>query len=219
MIDLFTDPAFWAALFSVTLIQVALGADNLIIITVLASKLPAEQQRRAVTWGLALAMAFRLVLLALVSWVLRYAVAMLHVLDVSLLGIHVEGKINIKALVLVLGGFFLIWSGVKELRLDGSGNLTILGTLTTGSSTYPDYVFDPEYRLMPLDELGAFIAENSHLPDFPVAAEVAESGLNISETQIKLIEKVEELTLYTLEQQELIEQLQSRLEALEQTGR
>ena len=68
MLDLLLDPGFWAALFSVTLVQVALGADNLIIITILASKLPLDEQKTAVRWGLILAMAFRLVLLALVSW-------------------------------------------------------------------------------------------------------------------------------------------------------
>ncbi len=68
MFDLFSDPAFWAALFSVTLIQVALGADNLIIITILANKLPVQKQGLAIQVGLILAMVFRIILLGLVSW-------------------------------------------------------------------------------------------------------------------------------------------------------
>jgi predicted tellurium resistance membrane protein TerC len=116
MLDLLLDPGFWAALFSVTLVQIALGADNLIIITILAGKLPLDQQKRAVWWGLILAMAFRLVLLALVSWVLRFAGTPFTHFDFHLLGIHFEGALSIKALVLVVGGLFLIWSGVKELR-------------------------------------------------------------------------------------------------------
>ena len=120
MLDLL-DPGFWVSLFSVTLVQIALGADNLIIITVLATKLPIEQQKRAITWGLGLAMVFRLVLLALVSWILRYADAPFYELDISPLGLHVEGSISIKSLVLLVGGFFLIWSGVKELRLKIKG--------------------------------------------------------------------------------------------------
>ena len=73
MLELLTDPAFWAALFSVTLIQVALGADNLIIITILANKLPPQKQGLAVQVGLVLAMLFRIVLLGVVSWLLSFA--------------------------------------------------------------------------------------------------------------------------------------------------
>lgn len=124
MLDLFLDPGFWAALFSVTLVQVALGADNLIIITILAGKLPPQGQKQAVRWGLILAMAFRLALLALVSWVLRFANEPFLHFDRAVLGIHFEGALSVKALVLVGGGLFLIWSGVKELRhkIKGAGH-------------------------------------------------------------------------------------------------
>ncbi len=110
------DPGFWAALFSVTLVQIALGADNLIIITILASKLPAEKQDKAVRWGLILAMLFRIILLAAVSWILRYASKPFFDFDSSLAGIGFEGSLSGKAVVLFGGGLFLIWSGVKELR-------------------------------------------------------------------------------------------------------
>jgi len=121
MLDLLLDPGFWAALFSVTLVQIALGADNLIIITILANKLPLDQQKKAVRWGLILAMVFRIILLGLVSWVLRYAGAPFHHFDFSVLGIHFQGALSGKAIVLVGGGLFLIWSGVKELRLKIKG--------------------------------------------------------------------------------------------------
>ena len=121
MLELLLDPGFWVALFSVTLVQVALGADNLIIITILAGKLPPEKQNRAVRWGLILAMAFRLVLLALVSWVLRFADTPFSRFDRSLLGVQVEGELSVKSLVLFAGGLFLIWSGVRELRLKIKG--------------------------------------------------------------------------------------------------
>ena len=116
MFDVLFDPAVWVALFSVTLIQVALGADNLIIITILAGKLPADQQAKAVRWGLIMAMGFRLILLALVSLVLRHAATPFFEFNDSLIGLDFEGAISVKALILVGGGLFLIWSGVKELR-------------------------------------------------------------------------------------------------------
>ena len=114
--DLIADPTFWLALLSVTLVQIALGADNLIIITILAGKLPMDRQTRAVRLGLILAMSFRILLLALVSWVLKYAGQPFWNLDLSALGVHLHGAVSGKALVLVGGGLFLIWSGVKELR-------------------------------------------------------------------------------------------------------
>ncbi len=116
MISFLIDPGFWAALFSVTLVQIALGADNLIIITILANKLAVDQQKKAVRWGLILAMLFRILLLGVVSWVLRYAATPFYHFDGELAGLHVKGALSGKAIILIFGGLFLIWSGVKELR-------------------------------------------------------------------------------------------------------
>ncbi len=122
MLELLIDPAFWGALFGVTLVQVALGADNLIIITILAGKLPPAKQGLAIKVGLGLAMLFRIILLALVSWLLTFATRVLWSVDGSVLpGVHMEGAFTIKSLVLVLGGLILIWKGVKELRVKAKG--------------------------------------------------------------------------------------------------
>ncbi len=121
MLALFSDPGFWAALFSVTLIQIALGADNLIIITILASKLPRHRQVLAVQLGLVLAMFFRIGLLALVSWLLSFATTVFLRVDSSPFGLHVEGAFTVKAAVLSVGGLVLIWKGVKELRVKAKG--------------------------------------------------------------------------------------------------
>jgi len=122
MLHLLMDPAFWAALFAVTLVQVALGADNLIIITILAGKLPPPKQNLAIKLGLVLAMAFRIILLALVSWLLTFASRVLFRVDHMVLpGVHMEGAFTLKALVLALGGLILIWKGVKELRVKARG--------------------------------------------------------------------------------------------------
>ena len=121
MLQLLIDPAFWAALFSVTLIQVALGADNLIIITILANKLPPRKQGMAVQLGLVLAMLFRIILLGLVSWLLSFATNVFFTVDRSLLGLHLEASVTVKALVLGVGGLILIWKGVKELRVKAKG--------------------------------------------------------------------------------------------------
>jgi predicted tellurium resistance membrane protein TerC len=122
MLQLVTDPAFWAALFSVTFIQIALGADNLIIITILANKLPPRRQALAIQLGLLLAMVFRIILLALVSWLLTFATTVLLRVDRFVLpGVHMEAAFTLKSVVLSLGGLVLIWKGVKELRIKAKG--------------------------------------------------------------------------------------------------
>lgn len=86
----------------------------------------------------------------------------------------------------------------------------------------PDYVFDESYKLMTLDEVSSFIKTNKHLPNVPSAREIKAKGLNMSQFQMRLLEKVEELTLYTLDQHQQIgslkaenEQLMKRLATIE----
>ncbi|NEN25652.1 hypothetical protein G3O08_19340 [Cryomorpha ignava] len=76
---------------------------------------------------------------------------------------------------------------------------------------WPDYVFAKEYELMPLNELGHFIDMHGHLPKMPSADKVEEEGLATGETIRLLTEKVEELTLYLLQQQKEIEELKAKL--------
>lgn len=80
----------------------------------------------------------------------------------------------------------------------------------------PDYVFEPDYLLMPIEELGDFVAREKHLPNVPSAAEIKGNGLNISQFQMRLLEKVEELTLYLIDQQEEIETLRDQKAGLEE---
>lgn len=122
MFSLFADPSFWAALFSVTFIQMALGADNLIIITVLANKLPLPKQGLAVQVGLVLAMLFRIILLAMVSWMLTFATEAFLTVDRTIFpGVRLHAALSGKALVLTVGGLVLIWKGIKELRIKATG--------------------------------------------------------------------------------------------------
>ncbi len=72
----------------------------------------------------------------------------------------------------------------------------------------PDYVFEPDYDLLTLDELETYIAKNKHLPNIPSAKEIEKNGIGLGDLQVRELEKIEELTLYIL-------QLNKRLEALE----
>ncbi|MAQ84556.1 MAG: hypothetical protein CMH12_15130 [Maritimibacter sp.] len=101
-----------------------------------------------------------------------------------------------------------------DLVLAGGGSVVVNGT----TLNVPDYVFAPDYELMPLTELAAFIETNSHLPGVPSAAEVGVAGLDMTAMQMALLEKVEELTLYTLDQQKALDEvhaLRARIDELE----
>lgn len=84
-------------------------------------------------------------------------------------------------------------------------------------NNFPDYVFDSTYQLLPLPQLESYINSNNHLPNVPSAETVKEEGINVSEMQVIQMEKIEELTLYIIEQQKLIEALKKRLEEVETT--
>jgi len=74
---------------------------------------------------------------------------------------------------------------------------------------HPDYVFEDGYELMPLPELEAYIENNRHLPGIPAKEELAQ--VDIVSQQQKLLEKIEELTLYTIEQEKHINELKELL--------
>ena len=96
-----------------------------------------------------------------------------------------------------------------------SGGILTDQVLIRDVSDWPDYVFGKGHALMSINNVKAFIDKNHHLPDVPSAKEVEENGVNVAEMQKVLLKKIEELTLYTIEQQHLIEELQKKIERLE----
>ena len=82
------------------------------------------------------------------------------------------------------------------------------------SSDWADYVFAPDYKLAPLEEVETFIKANNHLPNVPSADEMASNGLDVSKTSAKLMEKIEELTLYMIELNKEVKALKAENEQL-----
>ena len=78
---------------------------------------------------------------------------------------------------------------------------------TNGTAFWADFVFDPSYKLRTLSEVAQYIKLNKHLPDVPSTAEVNKEGIDLAQTQAILLQKVEELTLYVIEQNKKIERL------------
>lgn len=137
------------------------------------------------------------------------------------------------------GGAMSITAGAKPLSLEGS-RVTLTGKVGVNTNNdvpgyafavaggivtdevlilnvedWPDYVFGQDHQLMSLSDLKAYIDENSHLPEVPSAQDVEVNGVNVVEMQKVLLKKIEELTLYTVEQQRLIEELQAKINQLE----
>ncbi len=80
---------------------------------------------------------------------------------------------------------------------------------------WPDYVFDKEYDLLSLEEVQKHIADKGYLPNMPSALEVRQKGINLGEMDAKLLQKIEELTLYILEQQRKIDSLERQNQKME----
>jgi hypothetical protein len=106
--------------------------------------------------------------------------------------------------------------------LSVNGKVACEEVLVEDLASWPDYVFADDYSLMSLEELEQSIQKNKHLPGIPSAAEIEEKGLMLGDMQRKLLEKIEELTLYTIEQGKiisnqgnLINELQGKMEKLE----
>ncbi|WP_185209542.1 hypothetical protein [Chryseobacterium sp. C3] len=76
---------------------------------------------------------------------------------------------------------------------------------------WADYVFEKGYKLMPLNSVEKFIKENGHLPEVPTTEEAIKNGIELKEMNILLLKKIEELTLYTIEQQKRIEALEKKV--------
>jgi len=83
------------------------------------------------------------------------------------------------------------------------------------SSGWPDYVFSEKYKLPTLQELQSFIQKNKHLPNIPSAAEVEKEGLELGDMQKRMMEKIEELTLYILQLEKKNQELNVRVANLE----
>lgn len=82
------------------------------------------------------------------------------------------------------------------------------------TSDWADYVFDKDYELMPLNKVEEFVTKNHHLPGVPSAEEVKESGIDVATMDAKLLEKIEELTLYMIQLKADNEALKAEMEAL-----
>lgn len=103
----------------------------------------------------------------------------------------------------------------KGYKLAVAGNMIAESVKVKLQGTWPDYVFAKEYALPSLAETEKHIKEKGHLPEIPSAAEVKANGLDVEDINAKLLKKVEELTLYLIEQQKEIHILKEKVQKIE----
>lgn len=90
-------------------------------------------------------------------------------------------------------------TGGYRLLVKGGMMTEKIKVAVAGTTDWADYVFEPSYKLMSLDNVESFVKENKHLPNVPSADEMSKNGLDVLQTSAKLMEKIEELTLYMIE--------------------
>src|SRR6187431_2975359 len=105
--ELLSDPQVWLAFVTLTALEIVLGIDNIIFISILVARLPKDQQTRGRTIGLGLAMLTRILLLLSITWVMGLSASLFHVHDRSISG---------RDLILIGGGLFLLAKSTLEIH-------------------------------------------------------------------------------------------------------
>jgi len=162
--DWITDPQIWIALLTLTALEIVLGIDNIIFISILTGKLPHERQAKARTVGLALAMITRVGLLFSLTWIMRLTAPIF-----TILGNEISGR----DIILLAGGLFLIGKSTFEIheRLEGEeehggGSARVSFTNTIIQILLLDIVFS-------LDSVITAVGMTSHLPIMIAAVIIA----------------------------------------------
>jgi hypothetical protein len=107
----------------------------------------------------------------------------------------------------------------------GSFKLAVEGKIgareinVTATNPFPDYVFENNYQLRSLPEVEKYVQQHKHLPEIPSAAQVEKDGINVGEMNALLLKKIEELTLYVIEQNKRIDSLEAQNQVLEKSNK
>lgn len=118
ILETFLLPSAWIALLTLAFLEIVLGVDNIVFLSIMSSKLPPQDQPKARTWGLLLAMLFRILLLFCISWLMKLTKP-IFTFDTS----WFDGSISGQSIIIGVGGLFLLYKSVTEIhhKLEGEG--------------------------------------------------------------------------------------------------
>jgi len=117
--DWLTNPEIWISLFTLTVLEIILGIDNIVFISILAGKLPPEQQAKARQTGLSLALITRVLLLCGLAWMVKLTTPLFHLPTFGM--VTEPHPVSGRDLILLCGGLFLLWKSTREIheKLEG----------------------------------------------------------------------------------------------------
>ena len=170
ILPLLTDPAAWAALVTLIVMEVVLGIDNLIFISILSNKLPPEHRSRVRRIGISLALIMRLALLSMIAWIVSLTAPVFTVMD---------NAFSWKDMILIAGGLFLLWKATKEIHhsVDPSKTEDMLEKdkadlviSNVGSAIFQIILLDLVFSI---DSILTAVGMTDHLPIMVVAVLVA----------------------------------------------
>jgi predicted tellurium resistance membrane protein TerC len=167
---LLSDPAAWAALVTLIVMEVVLGIDNLIFISILSNKLPEQHRQRVRRIGIGLALVMRLVLLSTIAWIVTLVAPVFTAFG---------NEFSWKDLILIAGGLFLVWKATKEIHhsVDVSDSHDLLDKdkkdmviANVGSAIFQIVLLDIVFSI---DSILTAVGMTEHLPIMVVAVVVA----------------------------------------------
>ncbi|MEQ7155012.1 TerC family protein [Brevundimonas aurifodinae] len=164
IVPLLSDPAAWAALVTLVVLEVVLGIDNLIFISILSNKLPEHQRQRVRRIGIALALVMRLALLSIIAWLVGLVEPVFTVMG---------NTFSWKDLILIAGGLFLVWKATKEIHhtVDPTPSHDVLdkkdtAIMNAGSAIVQIIILDLVFSI---DSILTAVGMTEHLPIMVVA--------------------------------------------------
>ena len=170
ILPLLSDPAAWAALVTLIVMEVVLGIDNLIFISILSNKLPEEHRSRVRRIGISLALIMRLALLSMIAWIVSLTAPVFTGMD---------NAFSWKDMILIAGGLFLVWKATKEIHhtVDPTPGTDLLEKdkadvviSNVGSAIFQIILLDLVFSI---DSILTAVGMTDHLPIMVVAVLVA----------------------------------------------
>ena len=176
----FAEPAAWAALTTLVVMEIVLGIDNLIFISILSNKLPESQRQKARRIGIGLALVMRLALLSMIAWLVGLTAPVFDLGIQGGVGPHgepvFETQFSWRDLILIGGGLFLVWKATKEIHhsVDPHPNADVFDTakpvLTFGAAIVQILALDIVFSI---DSILTAVGMTEHLPIMVVAVVAA----------------------------------------------
>ncbi len=181
-IHLIADPAVWAALLALIVMEVVLGIDNLVFVSILSNKLPVEHRSRVRRIGIGLALIMRLGLLSTIAWIVALTAPVFDLGIVGAADAHgnpsFETAFSWRDLILLAGGLFLVWKATTEIHhsIDDHDSVNILdkksglATLTVSSAVFQIVLLDIVFSI---DSILTAVGMTDQLPVMVVAVIIA----------------------------------------------